>query len=192
MAMEYNVCEICGAKDGRAGFLLANPKEGLVAACQNCNDTRSTGIITIHSHLSRTPEEIKKTMDILSKKINETLVLYAVRNAKGEYFRAKGYGGGGASWVDDINKAKIYGKTGGARGTITWFANNHPSYPTPDLIKLTVSSIEVMYEKARVKKAIEKKEKSEAAAKEREAQRKLADAERNYLIAKDNLKKLKR
>lgn len=190
--MEYNVYEICGAKDGRAGFLLASPKEGLVAACQNCDDTRSTGIITIHTHLSRTPEEIKKTMDILNKKINNTLVLYAVRNSKGEYFRAKGYSGGGATWVDDINKAKIYGKTGGARGTITWFANNHPKYPTPDLIKLTVTSIEVMDETARVKKAVEKKAKAEAAQAERDAKRKIADAERDLERAKERLKQLKK
>ena len=92
----------------------------------------------------------------MDNQINNVLVLYAVRNNKGQYFRAKGYGGGGNTWVDDINKAKIYGKTGGARGTITWFANNYPNYPTPDLIKLTVTGIEVMDEKGRVEKAKQK------------------------------------
>jgi len=130
-------------------------------------------------------------MDILKNKTNDTLVLYAVRNNKGQYFRAKGYGGGGASWVDDINKAKIYGKTGGARGTITWFANNHPKYPTPDLIKLTVTSLEVMDETTRVKKAIEKKAKAEAAQAERKAKIKLADAQRDLERAKQRLNELK-
>jgi hypothetical protein len=123
---------------------------------------------------------------------NDILVLYAVRNSKGGYFRAKGYSGSGATWVDDINKAKIYGKTGGARGTITWFANNHPKYPTPDLIKLTVTSIEVMDEASRVKKAKEKKIKAEAAQAEREAKRKLAEAERDLERAKQRLKDLKK
>ena len=64
--MEYNVCKICGAKDGRAGFLVGNPDMGLVDACQNCDDTRRTGTVVIHSHLQRTCEEIQKTMDILN------------------------------------------------------------------------------------------------------------------------------
>lgn len=123
--------------------------------------------------------------------INNLLVLYAVRNSDGQYFRAKGYSGGGATWVDDINKAKIYGKTGGARGTITWFANNHPNYPTPDLIKLTVTGIEVMDEKSRVEKAKQKKLTSEANRKKLQAYRDLKDAERRVAEAQANLRKIK-
>ena len=63
--MEYNVCKICGAKDGRAGMLIGNEVKGLVFACLNCHDTRTTGEITIHTHLVRTDEEIEKTMKIL-------------------------------------------------------------------------------------------------------------------------------
>ncbi len=63
--MEYNVCEICGAKDGRAGNLIGNPTMGLVFACQNCDDTRKTGNLVIHAHLVRTDEERQKTADIL-------------------------------------------------------------------------------------------------------------------------------
>lgn len=51
--MGYNVCKICGAKDGRAGFLVGNPDKGLVDA----------------------PEEIQKTMDILKDK-EEIVVKY--------------------------------------------------------------------------------------------------------------------
>lgn len=57
--MQYNVCKTCGAKDGRAGLLINNE-------CENCHTTRKSGIISIHSHLSRTEEEIKKTFNILS------------------------------------------------------------------------------------------------------------------------------
>jgi len=68
--MGYNVCKICGAKDGRAGFLVANPEKGEVAACQNCDDTRKTGKVVLHSYLSMTHEEIQKTIDILKDKEN--------------------------------------------------------------------------------------------------------------------------
>lgn len=63
--MEYNVCGTCGAKDGRAGLLIG---DGTLSECLNCHDTRKTGIITIHSNLIRTDEEITKTMKILDTK----------------------------------------------------------------------------------------------------------------------------
>lgn len=191
--MQYNVCEICGAKDGRAGLLVGNPTEGIVYACQNCNDTRKTGTVVIHTHLIRTEEEIKKTLAILNTPtINNTLVLYAVRNSSGQFFRAKGYSGRGATWVNDINKAKIYGGTGGARGVITWFANNFPEYPIPELIKLTVTQMEVMDETARVKKTQERKLKAEEAKKARRAKYELEQAQRNFEEAQARLNKLKK
>lgn len=64
--MEYNVCCICGAKDGRAGMLIGNPTKKLVYACMNCHDTRTKGVITIHTNLIRTEEEIQKTFNILN------------------------------------------------------------------------------------------------------------------------------
>lgn len=123
--------------------------------------------------------------------INNTLVLYAVRNSKGQFFRAKGYSGSGESWVDDINKAKIYGGTGGARGTITWFANHYPDYPTPELIKLTVTSMEVMDEAERIKKAQERKLKAEQEREARNAKYELEQAQRNLDEAQARLNKLK-
>jgi hypothetical protein len=66
--MEYNVCGICGAKDGRAGLLIGNDVTGLVHACLNCHETRTTGNIVIHTDLIRTDEEIVKTMAILEVK----------------------------------------------------------------------------------------------------------------------------
>ncbi len=52
--------------------------------------------------------------------------LYLVRNKEGKYFRTKGYGGHGKSWVDGMETAKIYGKIGPARATVTFFATNYP------------------------------------------------------------------
>jgi hypothetical protein len=113
---------------------------------------------------------------------NNELVLYVVRNAKGQYFRAKGLSGSGDSWVDDINKAKIYGKIGGARGTVTYFAQN-PKFPIPDIIKLTVTGMEVIDETSRVQKVLNKKAKEEQEQKARRAKRELEDAERKLAEA---------
>lgn len=124
--------------------------------------------------------------------INTILIVYVVRNSSGQFFRAKGYGGGGDTWVNDINKAKIYGKIGGARGTITWFANNYPNYPTPELIKLTVTGMEVIDETERVRKAKEKKAKAEAERQKANAERALKDAEENFKRAKNTLDRLKK
>ncbi len=56
--MIYNECKTCHAKDGRAGLLLNGE-------CENCYHTRTSGSITIHTHLIRTPEELNLTMSIL-------------------------------------------------------------------------------------------------------------------------------
>lgn len=63
--MQYNVCGICGASDGRAGILFGGPDR--VSACQNCEDTRKLGKFTVHTNLNRTVEELEKTLAILDK-----------------------------------------------------------------------------------------------------------------------------
>lgn len=64
--MNYNVCQTCGAKDGRAGVLIGTKDSGFIYECQNCHDTRKNGVITLHANLKRTDEEIEKTMNILN------------------------------------------------------------------------------------------------------------------------------
>lgn len=49
------------------------------------------------------------------KKLN----FYIVMNSDGQFFRAKGRGGYGQTWVEDPNKARIYAKIGPARAAIT-------------------------------------------------------------------------
>ena len=128
----------------------------------------------------------------MDTQINTLLVLYAVSNSKGQFFRAKGYNGSGATWVDDINQAQIEGKIGSARATITWFANYQPKYQTPDLLKLTVTGIEVLDETQRVKKAQEKKAKEEAYRKEAQAKQAIEYAEKNLKEAQERLNQLKK
>lgn len=69
------------------------------------------------------------------------LTMYAVRNQEGKFFRAKGYGGYGNTWVDDLKKAKIYPRIGQARSRVTFFANTYPQYGIPDLVELRVTEM---------------------------------------------------
>lgn len=81
------------------------------------------------------------------------LELYAVRNKDGKWFRAKGYGGYGDSWVPDIKNAKIYAKPGPAKGQVTWWGNHFPEFGTPDLVRIVAGKIEVIDMTGHVKKA---------------------------------------
>jgi hypothetical protein len=88
------------------------------------------------------------------------LTLYAVQNKDGKWFRAKGYGGGGKTWVDELNGAKIYAKIGQARAQVTYFAKNHPSFGIPNLVALDVISARVLVDEIpRAKKAVDKSKK---------------------------------
>jgi hypothetical protein len=89
------------------------------------------------------------------------LVFYGIRNKEGKWYRSKGYGGYGDTWVDDIKKAKVWSKISPARAQITFFANKWPEYGIPDLIQLNVNNISVIDEKDRVAKAIQKKKEEE-------------------------------
>ena len=120
---------------------------------------------------------------------NIKLELYAVKNSDGKFFRAKGYGGGN-TWVDDINKAKIYGKIGGARGTVTYFAKTYPEYPTPQILKLTVTGTEIMDETERIKKVIQKKLQDEANRDKYMAEQAFKLAKRDFDNAEQRLKQL--
>jgi len=64
--IEYNVCENCLAADGRAGTLVSGENTGGKSFCTNCYDTVRSGTFTIHAHLSRKPEELERTANLLS------------------------------------------------------------------------------------------------------------------------------
>lgn len=115
------------------------------------------------------------------------LELYVVMNSSGSFFRAKGYGGYGDTWVNDISKAKTYGKIGPARSRVTWFSNTYPQYPPPAIIKLKVSSFEIMQENERVQKAKKTKEEKEAKRKTAQAKRELEYAREKFERAQKEL-----
>ena len=119
------------------------------------------------------------------------LELYVVVNQQGKFFRAVGYGGGGNSWVDTIDKAKIYPKLGQARSRVTWWYNSYPSYGMPNIIKLTATGTELIDEMERVKKEQEKKKTREAKREEARKKQALKDAEEALIKAQERVKQLK-
>lgn len=104
------------------------------------------------------------------------LVLYAVRSQDGKWFRAKGYGGYGESWVDDLTSAKLYTKIGPARSRVTYWAREWPDYGIPEIVELHVTKAVVSEEeKAAAEKRLRKRlahyEEAEVRAKRWELER---------------------
>lgn len=123
-----------------------------------------------------------------------SLEFYLVRNKEGKWFRAKGYGGSGDSWVDEVKRARVYGRIGPARAQVNFWATNYPKYGVPEIVKLTVSGFTVLDETDRVKKQIAKKKEAEKKAdledkkrRLKEAEEELAEANRRYNAAKKGM-----
>lgn len=98
------------------------------------------------------------------------LTLYAVQNRDGEYFRAKGFGGCGDTWVSDLKKARIYPRPGPARAQVTFFASNYPQFGVPKLVALNVTEVVTVDETSRVQKSQDRKAKQEAERAKRHAE----------------------
>lgn len=119
------------------------------------------------------------------------LILYAVRNSEGKWFRRKGYGGYGKTWVDDFNKARIYNRIGPARGVISFFANNYKEFPVAELVALEIENVIVLDETNRVRKQQEKKKQAEATRVIRERAAALTRAQNDLVRAQERLSQLK-
>lgn len=67
----------------------------------------------------------------------ETVFLrfYMVVNDGGLFFRAKGYGGYGTTWVEEVNRGRVYNKIGPARACVTFFSKD-ASYNPPKIIEI--------------------------------------------------------
>ena len=92
----------------------------------------------------------------------EDLKFYAVRSKDGKWFRSKGYGGYGTSWIDNLNGARIYNKPGYARAIVTYFAKHHPSYGYANIVEFTVIGTRIIDVEQEVKDNIKKKEQRKA------------------------------
>ncbi len=115
--------------------------------------------------------------------------VFLVRNRDGHWFRSKGYGGYGQTWVDDIRKAKLYTRLAQARSRVTYFAAKWPDFGTPEIVRLVVSGGEVLDEAARVEKATRAKRRAAETAELRTKQLKLSRAQAEFEQAKARLDK---
>lgn len=98
------------------------------------------------------------------------LKFYAVQNSEGKWFRAKGYGGSGESWVSELSKAKIYGKIGPARAVASyWFI---AGLDAPKIVVFDLCFSEILNEEARIKSSFKKKLQKKVSS---EIQRKMID-----------------
>lgn len=118
------------------------------------------------------------------------LTLYAVRNREGKWFRSKGYGGYGPSWVDDVNKAKLYSKLGQARARVTFWYNTYPEYGIPDIVVFKAEIAKVINEKNRQEEKLEKKQTSKKRAEVRRRKWAFEDAQRRLAEAQADLENL--
>lgn len=119
----------------------------------------------------------------------DTLNFFAVRNRDGKWLRRKGYGGYGECWVDDLKQARIYNKSGGARGQINWWYKNYPRYGCPDLVIFTASITEVVNEADKIEKKKIKEEKAAGVLRLKTARERLRDAQEAVKSAQQEVNK---
>ena len=117
------------------------------------------------------------------------LEIFVVRNKEGKYFRAKGYGGYGQTWVTDIKSARLYSKLGAARSIVTFFASKYSEYGVPEILRLTVTGMTVVDDKDRVTKVIKAKNKAKEEHAVRNAAHALQQAQKQYDTAKTELER---
>ena len=120
----------------------------------------------------------------------EQATFYVVMNSDGKFFRAKGYGGRGDTWVKELQNAKVYTRVQPARACVTWFANHHPKFPPPRLVRFVVGSVEVVDERDRLAKVQAAKAKAESRYKIRELQRRKKEIEAEQKRLEEELKEM--
>jgi hypothetical protein len=124
----------------------------------------------------------------MSEIVDLELTLYAVRNSEGKFFRSKGYGGYGESWVDKITSAKLYGKIGPARSCVTFWSRQYEKYGVPDIVELRVTSGQILIEERdRAITAVNKLRKAKEESKVNQRKQELKRAEQNLNKAKQEL-----
>jgi len=118
----------------------------------------------------------------------DTLDFYAVRNRDGKWFRRKGYGGYGETWVDDVKQARIYTKIGHARSIVSFFVGRWPEFGVPSIHHFVAVEKEIIDEEARIEASRKRQEMAEARAEERRAKRDMAEAKARLESANKRLR----
>jgi hypothetical protein len=120
------------------------------------------------------------------------VAFYVVQNSEGKYFRRKGYGGSGNSWVEEIEKARVWVTLAGARTVVGFFASRYPEYPVPQIIKLVVTQSIVIDETERIKTLQLKKKQKQEKAEILEAKRRFEQAEKDLKAAQTRYEKARK
>ena len=81
--------------------------------------------------------------------------LYAVVNRDGQYFRRKGYGGYGVTWVESLENATLYSNISTARSRVGYFTRNWPEFGVPQIVEYALSEVRRIDETERATKAAE-------------------------------------
>ena len=122
--------------------------------------------------------------------MQEILRLFSLQNSEGKYFHARGYGGCGKTWVDTLDKARVWAKIGPAKAQSTFFAKKYPEYPLLTIVVLKVTEIELLDESGRVNKILDKEKIRKAKAMADTNRRKLERAKEEFEKAHKKLKEL--
>jgi len=100
----------------------------------------STGKVTVSDE--------KAKLEMISsehfKEIKPLLILFAIRNKKGEWYRSKVMDGHSNNWTEDLDKARIYTKLGPARSVRTKWHKKYPELGKFDVIALKVAELTVL------------------------------------------------
>lgn len=130
--------------------------------------------------------------DIRKKFIAAGFGLYVVINREGKFYRSKGMNGYGETWIDDVMKCKVYTRVAQARGVVTFFSNKWPQFGVPVIVKIGVGPVEVLDEKERVAKVVERKKREEAEYERLRRERELEHARAAAKSAAEKIKELTR
>lgn len=104
--------------------------------------------------------------------------LYAVRDEEGKWYRRKGYGGYGESWVDNFKGVRIYTRIGDARKIVTYYSGEPDCVPEIVVFKLTETR--VVKEETRIKDKIKKEEERVKKRRGKLLKKKLEEVQREY------------
>jgi hypothetical protein len=118
------------------------------------------------------------------------LKFYLLMNHEGLFFRRKGYGGVGDSWVAETATARIYTNIRGARSVLGYFNNNY-SDPKPVIVEVQAGSVVVLDEGKRLEKARKTPAQRLAEEELRKERRRLKEAEQGVDRARRRLEKVK-
>ena len=126
----------------------------------------------------------------LPRELAPLATFYAVRNAKGEFYRTYAQGGRGSGWVKELTDARLWTTIGPAKSKITTLSNQNPKDVVPELIEFIVREIKVVNQNARVAEAKVKKQIEIENRKKAHAERELQQAQKALVEAQAKINRL--